>query len=291
MIEINDYIDATCNPDLADLYKHSIEILDAFDLRDYEEDFHDLVATCHNMSIDQVSDKFRSLILAKLDYIIEQHMIFLNKDEVTLANRNEILDGLFVLQALDSYYDVLTILDSDTSDEEKVCEMLSRYCTLSSIDILVILDRVDSTFLDTVRQVAEADSEKYIYTNLQSEDLNKIVGGLKDFQAFKPDHLTLGVLLAKSGILLGQPLKTYIPHTIDVFKDKPNIDLAYHIYSLMLISGDCFNNPVLGFKEKSNYFFNDLNQIVDINKMINIINGELSLFLTKRRDQEMNSHG
>ena len=287
MFDIMDFLHASTPPQLVDLYKHSFEIFDVFQLADYEIDFITLASTSENYTTDQLVSSVRHLIESKLDYIINEHGVELTED-ATVSNKNEILDALYIVNTLDNYYDVLTQLEAESGHEEQLSEILSMYCTMSSVDIMSVLHSVDDKLLTSIRTVAEASS-KYT-TNLSPPDksIPYIVERLKELQSFKPEHMTLGMLLAKSCVPLAQPLKNYIHYTFEVFTDKPHIDIAYHIYSLMLISLEYHNNPILGFKECGNLFFNDVETINQVDKIIVRINGELSMFLNVLKNKEQN---
>lgn len=268
--EVEFYINYSFTDTLVDDIKQSFYLFDLFQLPDYEMDFTNVLSNMSNISPDQTRDTFINVLNIKLDYIIVEHKFRL-VEGISINKKNIILSGLHLLQDLESYSDIMDMLNNDLDDDEMLSELLSQLTELKSTEILSMLDSVDNSLINNIREYATSkiDNNRSLSKRnyLSTSDLNN----LKLFKEYCKDILTLGLLFVNNGIIVGLNFKDYVPYIPhEVFTEEAdNKLLAYHIYSIMLITSDYNNNPLKGFRDNSDVFVNSINKVTNIDTEIN----------------------
>ena len=280
--DLEAYMKMVFSNELIDIINHSFELYEMFQLPDYETTFTDLLMMSDNTTPDNTRDRFLIAINDKLDFIINEHKMTLISD-VSISQKNEVLDALYLIQDLASYKDMLNILEADLGVEEKLAEVLSELCTLTSLDILSIVDSIEPELLNNLKDFAYTRESMLASVKPISDNDKIIINKLRLFKEFSGEYIALGVFLVSNNILIGLSLTEYIKYVVEAFKDKTNKDLAYHIYSLMLLTKDYHENPLLGFKEHGDLFFNDLNHIALVDVELNKLHAEFDKFLINKK--------
>jgi len=263
---INDYIGTRFTPELASVLRISFNLFELFEYPDYDLEFENMLSVSSSMSSDDLQDKFIAEVNKYLNFILSTHKITLDED-TTLYQKNEIVYALYLLQHIDDYETPVRILESSLTDEEKIAEILSQNCTLSSDMIFSLIVDINNELIVYLK--------KYLYDSIsqQSEELvddekTKILNNLKLFNKFTGNSNNVGSVLVKSGAKPNYRLKVYLPFVKEVFKDKVAEEMVVHLFSLLLLAKETKDNVILGYREFNNLFFNDLN---DISKMDNAL--------------------
>lgn len=239
------------------------EVLRSFDLFDFYEyhqaysGFIDLLTDQSNMSSDDLKDRFIIELNSKLDYILEQHTIILI-DTATTHQRNEILTSLAHIQKLEDYTGIIRLLESFTDDHETLAIILSDSTLLSSEDIMSIVKEFNPSMLQTLKT--------YIYQKEEettvSEELNlNLIDNFKIFCKYTGNN-TLGAEFLKNSVLIGDRFSTYLPYAQDSLVVSTDIEVtSLNILSLILLSIDGYNSPLLVYRKYSYQILNDLNMV------------------------------
>jgi hypothetical protein len=263
---INDYIGTRFTPELAAVLRISFNLFELFEYPDYDLEFENMLSISSSLSSDDLQDKFIAEVNKYLNFILSTHKITLD-DDTTLHQKNEVVYALYLLQHIDDYETPVRILESSLTDEEKIAEILSQNCTLSSDMIFSLIADINSELIVYL--------EKYLYDGLsqQSEELvddekRKILNNLKLFNKFTGNNNNVGSVLVNSGAKPNYRLKIYLPFVKEVFKDKVAEEMVVHLFSLLMLAKETKDNVILGYREFNSLFFNDLN---DISKMDNAL--------------------
>ena len=153
--------------------------------------------------------------------------------------------------------------------------MLSQNSLLRITDVYRIIESIDSQFFDTLKQLIDEKDNTYSYTKEQKN----IIDNIKIFKKFcidrKDDPLPVGIQMIESGIYIGDYFKNYIgyfeKHLEDLLKDKTNASIpriSLDILSVLLISIDGYKNTIDTFRNNSDYMFDKLTDITNIDNTI-----------------------
>lgn len=265
---IEGYIKNTFHPDFCDLIKEAFILMDNFELPDYEFDFVNLLLSSDDAMPQATQDHFTTLIHQKLDFIIHSHLITLN-DTTALHQKVAVLEGLYAVQHLNDYSNIVTILDSEYDHEEKLAEILEQVANITSLEFLTILKKFDKAILDTLKNYIYGKelNEGKIFTSY-TETQRNIINNLKLFKKFNNDKKCLGIHLLDSSVLIGAPLKAYVPYVNDYLTNNDYKQLSLDLFSLLLLSNEGFNNPILAFRKHSGLLLDDLHSITKIDTLL-----------------------
>lgn len=265
---IETYIHRTFHPETVDSIAHSFRLMDAFELQDYEQDFVELLMV-EDMDLAQnVQDRFTTLLHIKLDKIIHAHLLLLN-DAATLYEKNAIAEGFLNIQELEDYSNIIIVLEAGYDPEEKLAQILSQCCTLQPLAIEILIERFDPATLDMLKTYIynkEANDGKIMtsFTELQK----KIIKNLRTLKAFTAGKSCLGLMLMNAGMLIGQPLERYMPFVDDSMRNNDYDQLALDVFSLILLTDEGFNNPVITFRKRSGLLLDNIMQISRVDALV-----------------------
>lgn len=235
---------------------------DLFDFYEYSQAFSGLIDIANDqgtISTDDLKDRFVLELHVKLDYILQQHTIKLIP-EATLTQKNEILTSLGHLQKLEDYTGVIRLLESLENDEEILSTIISDSTLMDKTEVMSIIESFSPSVLTSLKQ--------YIYTQEDSvpKDTPRfdILTNIKLFSNFVNGN-ALGVKLVQSGVLVGQRFFEYLTFIKDDIVVKGQEDLTVsNILSLLYISTDGFNSPLLVYRKYSYNILQDLNLVSKI---------------------------
>lgn len=250
------------------------DVLKSFDLFDFYEynqayaGFIDILTNQGNISNDELKDSFVKELHTKLDYILEQHTLKLI-ESATIAQKNDILSSLAHIQKLEDYTGIIRILESFANDDEQLSIILSDATMMDQTEVLSLIESFNPSTLSRLKD--------FIY---QKEDESKQSGevqlnlleNLKLFNTFANKE-SLGALMLKSGTLLGDRFITYYPFIEDDIAVKGDNDqTALNFLSVLYLSADGYNSPLLVYRKYSFQVLKDLNLVSVIEvKLLDLI--------------------
>jgi hypothetical protein len=278
---IEDFIKETFHPDMADTITHSFKLMTDFGLEDHQSEMINLLMSDDLLEPQTLQDQFLQMVLNKLRELEVAHTLVLSP-EISLWDRNEILSGLFAIQHLNDYSLIVTALETTLDPEEKLAEALAHCCALSADRIVSLVEHIDPLTLSRLQEFIhqrEVNSGKVItcFTELQK----RIIENLRLFKAYcaheKIEH-AMGVRMVETGMLMGQPLEHYMPFVSEALEHDNVRQLAIDIFSLLMITDDGSNNPLVAYKKHSGQFFDDLNLISQVDSVMISISGAFESF-------------
>ena len=251
------YIIDSYTPQLADELFRSFELLFVFDKGFNDSEYVDMVMDKDNQDNENLKDVILAKLKAKIQYVLLQHTIKLQPD-TEFYIYNEILASLLLLQSLDDYSDVASILESQLDKEEKLASIIAYTSTLRETDIYPVLDTFSEDLLTTILAIAY-EREKSSNTTDSSDLKDKILKRLHKLQTFIGDNTALGITLTKHNIRVAEPFDMYNSHITDYLHTVNNIpQKALDILSVLMISSDGYNLPLVSYRKHSHLLSMDL---------------------------------
>lgn len=266
------YFEANFNPEVVNLFSRTFNAFDDFNLPDYEIGYANVLGMEDNISPEDMKDAIVGLTYDNIKTIFEAHSFQLNS-EATFSERVEILEGLYKLQGLSDYTTVMAELGTSETEDEKFAEVLSQVTTLSTETILSILGQVEPIFIETLQSFVE-EKEKALGHKLTSsvELQRKIVDNLKTFKAFMDSELkqktAIGFTVVDSNVILGQPLESYMPFVKDGLVSGDLDQLTLDIYSVILLTDEGYNDPLVTYRKYSHLLLDDAMSIARVDSLL-----------------------
>lgn len=245
--------------------------LDLFDYFEYNQAFPglmDIVLEHSSTSNENLVDSFTAAINERLNYLLEQHTVKLT-DEATIDQKNQILNALGHMQKLQDYSGVIGVLESLEDDTEKLVSILSDHVLMDESELMTLIVGFSEDLLTKLKEYIYAIEEA---TPSEDEPVRlDILSNLRLFNEF-----TEGKTLAASAIDAGSRVSERFMTYFTFFKDdmvSPNNDAtAANILSVLFMSIDGYNSPLLVYRKYSLNILNDLTRVSKVEvSLLNLI--------------------
>lgn len=229
-----------------EIYK-SFGIFGLFNHGDGFEAFDGLLNMEEVDDASALSDTFIDILNKQLDYLLEHHTLKLS-DEATIEHKNEVLRGLYMLQYLVDYNPITLTLESECSNEVKICRILEDLTSYDESFIMSILEGYRDSF---VQHLKEFVYSKEAEAGSDDSPVATVGKHLKVYHAlFGVDEFSQAMVDAK--LLPAQSFKDYLPFLSEELVVQGSVeDTAKRIYWLLLMSSDGTENPLMVFREHS----------------------------------------
>jgi hypothetical protein len=250
---ISEFVGYQFTPETIEDIKRSFELFEVFNNQDHEEKLIEVIMDSNMTSVEQKDGVYKAIHLIA-DSILEAHTIE-TYNSTSLYIKNEILSALFLVQHLEDSRPFQIALESNENDEEILAFIISELSTLEVVDVMTAIASFRPTVLRTLKE--------YLQTKEIEESIPKVekyVKILKDLKEYTKRNDLLGLKLTESGMLLGQNLIVYASFIQSI--DVGDMDgLAWNILSLLYMSPEGYNSPILAYRKYSHVFFDEMNVI------------------------------
>jgi len=262
------YIQISFQEELKRVIYTSFSILEMFGLKFYEDKYIELIQRDDTIDTDNKRDNFLHLLQQDILKIINEHQVFLDKDMgVTLNECNEIAHFLYIVQKLEDYTDISYRLHAQDRAKNILVDMIESLSLISKSRLMEIIERVDDSLIASLKQFIE-DKEK----DLSEEDTVDIkrIKYIQNFFNFIGENPCIGKNLYEKG---------FTSVTLEELTNLLTINLADHIdkeimnnlaqsaldvLSVLIITKDNYNLPLIKFS-KFNYLFT--NKLENVTKL------------------------
>lgn len=238
------YITTKFQPELITVLNDSFNILERFDLPEYESPYIDLISRSEDVEGDVTRDRFISTLRSQLVRVIDDHSLTLDEDsDPTLTELNELLFFLLLLQDLEDTSQLSYRLNGAGTDRVKFVDLLAFYTRITLFRGMELIETVDSTL---IRAMLAMCKDKEMETPVDLVHLKV----WNDFSVFVGDSDCLGSKLRKTG---------YFNLTVEQMLALSGLDLREHIdlvaksslpaaaidlLSLLLVCKDSYVDPM-----------------------------------------------
>lgn len=273
---LNQYISSILPDNLAAEVKRSIDLLESFDVPDYDLNMLNII-TFEDWSVANIHDLFVDEVNRMMNYVLSEHGIILHQN-VSLRQKNELAEALFIIQDCERYDDIINLLDTELDPEEKFAEIVSLNSSLTVSDVFTMIESFDPILLDRLREVADIKHLSMESIDIQQiERISIITNHLRLFKKYIGDKDALGLTLISANVLLAMPLKMYLPFIADRFKTSDTLQLVLDIYSFIAITLEGHLDPLTCYRSNSHLLLDDINMITRVDIGIVKIVSDLKL--------------
>lgn len=253
------FMESTYTKELCEEIERTFGLIEFFQYKDAYSGLIDIVTqegetdknTMHDMFIDEIHNK--------LNYMLEQHTITM-VPEATITQKNEILLALAHIQNLEDYTSIIITLESFDPDEEQLASILEGLTMLDEHTIMMLIKDFDKSLLKKLKE--------YIYLDeSRKPQLDKIhYSLLEHYKLFNKVYGTenIGSQLLMAGMSPGENFVTYLGYIDHSLIGPTDIITATNILSLIYLSADGYNSPLLIYRKHSLDVLQDLNMVSKI---------------------------
>jgi hypothetical protein len=272
---ITEFIAQQFTPEAIEDVKRAFDLFEVFNSRDHEEKLIDVLADSNITAIEQ-KDGLMRVLHELADNILLAHTIK-TYDDTSLFTKNEIMSSMFLVQHLEDSSPFQIALESNENDEEILAFIVSELSALTTVDVMTAIADFRPTILKTLKEYL---SSKELEQEVPMVD--KYIKMLKDLKDFSKKDDLIGLKLIQSGMLLGQNIETYASFVQGI--DTANADdLAWNILSLLYMTPEGFNSPILAYRKYSHIFFDNIN-------VIGMVENKLAMHLDKFNEYQKVLH-
>ena len=265
MVNISDltayYIATTYLPELQKDILESFSLLEAFGLKYYEDKYIELIQRKDSITSDTKQDQFLIYLQSDISRIIEDHDIHINYDETpTLEELNEIAHFLYIIQNLENYEYVSYRVHSDSTPRLIIIDLIEYYTLLKRHRVMQLISSVSDKLIEALK--AYTEDKIHTTTFLDQSHLKHIYYFFK----FTENHPSLGLTYFNQGYrnttleellnLIDLEVDLYIDELIDTKLNLPQA--ALDVLSLLILSKDTYEIPLLKFKQNVHLFTIDI---------------------------------
>lgn len=281
--QLTEYIDENFLPEKAEIIHEAFDLLLLFKENNHESEYIDLINQSSYLDNNDIQDSIIVKLNQHLNELIEAHKLYIN-DTDDIRYKVHVLNALYLIMHLEDYSFIITTLETDLTDIEKLSRILAEYCLLSEEDIMSLFNQVDPVFMKLLNQYA-LDKESVAIIDSDESD-QTVINNLKLLNRMHKDTTLLGVQLLKSNIKPNLEIQTYVT-LLDNQYDFNNISdidsLSLNIFSLLLISRSNLNGLLHLYRKNSHLLLNNINTVSAVeSKLIQY----LSQFLDRKKIEQ-----
>lgn len=264
--EIVEYLRATFSPEMAATYEESFQLFSHFNVEDYILPFSEIYSLVDDFDSTYIQQQFVDQLDVSQRSLLNAHGIFMN-DEATAQFMNDILEGL---KSVDSYSDIaaiLTILDTQNTDEEKFSDIFEHVTTQPADVILTNLNRVNPGL---IRKIAEIYNERRQHLSELSNNETTVIKQKAAWvkQLYQSDNLifkqckqTALYPKLEEGLRFNMAYDFYFKMLWDEIDEFGNYDLARELVGMAIISSDASDKVLETLRDTLSANFSDIDQI------------------------------
>lgn len=286
--EIEVYIKSTYGPEKVDLLIACFQVLEDYNLEDYEIGFMDLLMEADNKDPYQAQLEFELLVKNNLLNLLYIQGVHLN-DEVDLITLKEISASLLLIQNIEDKQSALDIVEADFPTEEKLCELFQLVSIFSVDRFIVAIDSVDEGVFMKLREIFTEEIKESIVDEEQQDIINR----LKLLKSYLNMDDAVAFKLIRKSVSVGMKFDFYFNYLKNKLDDMETDRAAAELVAMFTMSRDTYKDIIVQFSKRSNLMFLDLDRLSRVNvKLVKICSDFEVLyktFLTEQKMKELNA--
>lgn len=277
-----------------ELIFEGFKILEGFSFPNYEDSYMEVVYAEDSVDHMLKLDLFVNQLEEHLTVVINQHGIELSSDiPATLEELVEICNTLLILPNLEdmSFIRYRALSNEDPSDV--LVQLLTRYSSLPMVRSMELVENVSQILIDSIKEVCgeeckessiTIDNNHLKYCNYFFEFIERTPClGLKFFEEGYGNKLTLDELLK----IITFPIEEHLDRLLELNPSQAALD----VLSLLLITKEDYDVPMVKFKELSEMFTTNTLYVTRLTNMMVAILNDFGMFLEAKKQEEEANRG
>lgn len=284
------YIQITFQEELRKVIYSSFNLLEMFGLKFYEDKYTELIPREDTIDNENKRDNFLFLLKKDINDIIKEHHIFLDADmNISLNEYNEIAHFLYIVQNLEDYSEVSYRLHAQDKAKNIIVDLIEKLTLLSKSRLLEIIEKVDDSLIDSLKSyIEDKESENSTYESVDKKRIKYI----QSFFKFINNHPCSGYTYYNNGYTsitiedFSNLINENITNSIDnrILNNLPQA--ALDVLSILIITKDNYNLPLIKFAKYNYLFTNKLENVTKLNNVMLSILNDFNMFLEAEKQMK-----
>lgn len=275
----------------------SFGLLEAFNLKYYEDKYINLISKEDTIDDNEKMDKFIQFLEDDIREIITDHYITLTQEDIDLYTLNEIAQGILLLCSLEDYTLVNYILSGDNTPRDKFIALMAKYTLLTEYTLYETIIEVSDALIESLEKFSTDKSKNQDPNYIETKYLNT----LQEFFKFIDNTDCIGLRLYSSGYigltfdevlrLIPLDFSLYLEPIILSSKAKASLE----ILSLLMLGIDSYELPLLQLQKYTPILIHDTTIITTITTIITDMLTDFKTHLdvvnqTKQQQEQDHAH-
>ncbi len=267
------YISVNYTPEMQQILLSGLKLLDDVEYIEHLDILNQYIMSEQDIHPVDIHLHVIGTIQGAINAVLKMHTITCNSD-THLSTRIDILNSLLEVQSLEVYQGLLDYLRSDASDDDKLIEAIRATSILTEIQIMDSISEYDPKILTHLTQLLENRETNQNLEPIEGDTTLQVqlISRLHCFSDAIEDYTMLGNALIESGFMIGKPLMSYLPFVKDLWSQFSSDTIAKQIFSLILITEEGLDNPLLVFRRYSSTFTSDPSLILKLDTELSNLN-------------------
>lgn len=261
--ELEALLQTKTSPERAAILRDVANVLEEMSLYNHFVEIENLISLEEQIDPAQLMNEVEGVLLTGLTTVLSNFSIFTTSTDVEILL--SIVKGLRDLEEYEDFETVLTICDSDSTDEERLAELMELVTSFVAEDYLPVLDGVSFRLVEKTRQLfAEKDDQD---VGDLVEDSNQAI--IKRLKSFKPQFDIAIFAEIENGFPVGMEPAMVFGRVEDRLFDLSAEETAEEAYAAALATNALDEDVVSVAKDHVQELFEDANFVADVNIAIN----------------------
>lgn len=263
---LRDYLVTATTAEHFDQIQRAHDLFDNLGLNALDSGFENILMT------EDYIDTDTGETVGYIDYLTRQILKQYLLDRMVVLEENikleDLVDVAWGLYDIENYEDaaaVLDLCDMDGDAVEKFGEILSLVTTHEAVDIMSLVESVDSVLIDRIREVFAV--EDTIQTDIETTEEPLTTASLSNFKAFLSFIGTNDlecVRMVVNGLPIGMGFEMYTNIIGRQFENLAPLDAAREFIGLALLSNDARDNPKIAITNVIEKYVSDFKTVTNI---------------------------
>lgn len=257
------FVEEYFSEDFQQEVNRSFGLFDHFEHNQAYDGMVGIIMNESNLGGDAMRDMFVDELNVQLNFVLEQHMIQL-VDIATIYEKNEVLLALAHVQDLEDYTGIIRTLETLESPESQFARVIAELSMLDEGKVMEILKELNPRVLQILKD--------YIYKKEEAREVVETVDPkqLKQLRFFAQvlGTDTLGGRLVAGGLRVGERFETYLDLIQDMVVAADEQTTGTNILSVIYLSVDGLNSPLLVFRKYSYRLLQDIDKVSRVETVI-----------------------
>lgn len=262
------FVESYYNEEQADDINKSLDLFDYFEYNQAFPGLLDIVMEHSTTSNENLIDSFTAAINQRLNFLLEQHTVKLI-DDATIDQKNQILNALGHLQKMQDYSGIIGVLESLEDDTDKLVSILGDHVLMDETELMTLIVGFSEDLLTKLKE--------FIYAREEAQPSDEeparldILSNLRLFNEFT-EGKSLAASALEAGSRIAERFSTYFAFFNEDIVVADNDATAANLLSVLFMSIDGYNSPLLVYRKYSLNILNDLNRVSKVEvSLLNLI--------------------
>lgn len=281
-----DFIDNNYQADLGNYLKDALVIFDTYNVNDHEFPLQNIMyGTSNQLDYSETLDRFVDTIKGYLLTLSDNFGITFIED----VDLNDLTTAFKTLIDIEHYLDhdqILRAIESDNVPLETLSNIFEIVSNLPSSWTFSKLIGINENLLDSIKNTHYSKAlglETVTEETTVDQQYQIQIDNLKLYKEFIETDQLVCFKLIRRGVPIGLDFKSNVDYIKNHLEYAKLEDLVKELLGILYLSKDTYTNPVLSLRSNSDYLFDDLKKITQVDSEVaNLVSNFLAFKTTRK---------